>query len=382
MLNDIRAELAADFVNEFGVTEMTAAMATHLFLAVTTSVQGEKAQEMEFQRALQQAVTQGESWATEMVAKMLEKRLPVYRTTYQRAIAGGQDPTTALMRSHSLPIAAARELITLFSRESADGDEQRDIPSARPVLADIHSYNGKVTVTIDPTATVARARVHTRDASGPSAKAARDASVRLVDDQLTVTVPDPEPIMASNFNFSSGTVFQNVSYVGQGVTMTGLTIDENGVRIGDMTGAVGSSPIEIDVTLPPGSGVKLRGHNLDLTVNGLLAALDSETHSGSVRAGIIGKAKIHSHSGDSTIDAIQDSIDSDTHNGTTSIGTYGGGEARLVTHSGGIHLTASRHARGKIHTRSHNGPIVLRGVRGRTDLQVTTSSHNGHISTS
>ncbi|MFB6881235.1 hypothetical protein ACFCY8_10415 [Streptomyces noursei] len=329
MLNDIRAELTTDFVNEFGVTEMTAAMAAHLFLAVTASVQGEKAQEMEFQRALQQAVTQGESWATEMVAKMLEKRMP--------------------------------------ARESADGDKQRDTPSARPALADIHCFNGQVTVTVDPTATVASARVHTKDSSGPTAKAARDAVIRLVGDRLTVTVPEPEPTVIGNNRFSGG-VFQNV------------TIDENGnITGGGIQGTIGASPIEIDVTLPPGSAVKLRGRNPSLTVHGPLAALDAKTYNGKLRAGIIGKAKIRSYNGKSTIDAIQDGIDSETYNGVTTVGTYSGVEARLSTHNGTIHLTASRRAHGEINARTYNGSVSLLGVAGRTDLQVSTSAYNGRV---
>ncbi|MFJ8676727.1 hypothetical protein [Streptomyces sp. NPDC093589] len=384
MLNDIRNELTNQFVDDLGVSEATATMAMHLFLAVTGSVQGEEARGQEFQRALQKSAAQGESWATELLTKMLEKQLPAYRTTYQHALAHGQEPSTALMRTHSLPAEAARELATIFTGESAHGDEeQRSTPSARPVLADINCFNGQVTVTIDPTATAASARVHTRDTDGPSAKAARNATIRLTGDQLRVTVPDPEPTVIGNSHFRGGSVFQNVSFVSGGMTMTGVTIDQNGnMTVGGVSGDANASPIEIDVTLPPGSGVKLRGHNLHLSVNGPLAALDTETHNGILRAGILGKAKIRTHNGNSTIDAIQHDIDSETHNGTTTIGSYSGGAARLVTHNGGIHLTASRHAGGEIYARCHNGSIVLRGVVGRTDLQVTTKSHNGHISKS
>ncbi|MEU6331510.1 hypothetical protein ABZ851_30165 [Streptomyces sp. NPDC047049] len=384
MLNDIRSDLTTNFVDEFGVSETSAAMAVHLYLAVTSSVHGEEAQAHEFQRALQQVAAQGEAWALELLTKILEKRLPAYRTTYQHALAHGKEPSTALMRTHSLPAEAAHELITLFTGESASGDEeQRDAPSARPVMADIQCFNGQVTVTIDPTATVASARVHTKDTSGPSAKAARDATIRLAGDQLTVTVPEPESTLIGNSHFGSGTVFQNVSSVGDGMTMTGLTMDRNGnMTAGGISRAVNASPIEIDVTLPPGSGVKLRGRNADLTVNGPLAALDINTSNGDLRAGILGKAKIRTRNGGSTIDAIQDWIDSETYNGTTTIGTYSGNDARLITHNGGIHLTASRHARHGINARSYNGPITLRGVVGRTDLQVTTKSYNGHISES
>ncbi|MFD3422664.1 DUF4097 family beta strand repeat-containing protein [Streptomyces decoyicus] len=366
MLNHIHNELATNFVDEFttnlvneiGVSEPTAAMAAHLYLAVTSSVEGEDAKAQEFQQALQQVAAQGESWAVELLAKIIEKRLPVYRTTYQHALAHGQEPAAALMRTHSLPIAAARDLLTLLTSESGSYQEQRDTPSARPVLANIHLHNGQVTVTIDPTATAASARVHTKDTTGPSAKAAREATIQLVGDELRVTVPEPGPtVIGNSYYFHGGTSFQNFS----------------------SGGTLNASPIEIDVTLPPGSGLKLRGHNSNLTVNGPLAALDIHTHNGNLRAGTLGKAKIRALNGNSTIDAIQDGIDSETHNGTTNIGTYSGDNARLVTHNGGIHLTASRLAKHQIDARSHNGPITLRGVSGRTDLRVTTTSHHGPI---
>ncbi|WP_274919445.1 DUF4097 family beta strand repeat-containing protein [Streptomyces sp. WZ-12] len=395
LTTDDHDELICDFMTEYGVSEPTATMATSLFVTIASAMSEDQA-EPEFQRAVMQSVAQGESWATEFVQATFNKRLPGFRATYQRAITTGQDPAAQLAREHALPAAAAAEVVTLLYRETgvtttktADEQNRQETPLGRPCLADIKCPDGVVTVTVDPAATVASATVRTGDATGPSADAARNATVKSNGDVLTVVVPKVEATVIGNMSFQGGTVYQNVSYVGPGTTVTGVTIDADGnMTVGDarFNGGtarggmrIGPSPIEVNVVLPPGSGVKMQSYNAPLTVQGALAALDFKTHNGNLTAGVLGRVKVRGYHGDNVIDAVQEWADLETYNGDNEIDSYSGGDAKLITYNGDIRLTASRNASGRIEARTYNGDIRLRGVSGRHDLDVSTKTRNGDV---
>ncbi|MBC9730977.1 DUF4097 family beta strand repeat-containing protein [Streptomyces sp. TRM68367] len=385
-----RDELIRDFMTEYGVSEPTAAMATNLFITIASAMPEDQAQE-EFQRAVTQMLAQGaqgESWAQEFIQAMFNKRLPGFRATYQRAITAGQDPAAQLVREHAMPAAAAAELVTLLKSETgvattkpADEQNRQEAPAGRPYLADVTCPSGTVKVTVDPTVTVPSARVRTDDKTGPSADAVRRSTVSLDGDRLTVRVPEIEGVggVTQIINTGRGTrIYQSAGVVYGSVT--GVTIDGNGnMTIGGVSGGVASSPIEVLVTLPAGSGVKVDSHNAHLEVDGPLAALRMDTHNGHVRAGVVGRARIDGHNGNYTFEAIQESVDIDSHNGHTTIGSYHGSDARVTTHNGTLNLAATPHATGPIVARTHNGSITLRGVRGRQDLDVRTSTHNGSV---
>lgn len=386
-----RDELIRDFMTEYGVSEPTAAMATNLFITIASALPEDQAQE-EFQRAVTQMVaqgTQGESWAQEFIQAMFNKQLPGFRATYQRAITAGQDPAAHLVREHAMPAAAAAELVILLKSETgvattrpADEQNRHGAPTGRPYLADVTCPSGVVKVTVDPRATVPTATVRTDDKTGPSADAVRRSTVSLNGDRLTVIVPEMEGTggVTQIINNSRGrtTVFQSAGVVYGNVT--GVTIDGNGnMTIAGVSGGVASSPIEVLVTLPAGSGVNVKSHNAHLEVDGPLAALRMDTHNGHVRAGVVGRAKIDGHNGNYTFEAIQESVDIDSHNGHTMIGSYSGSDARVITHNGTLNLAATPRATGGIVARTHNGSVTLRGVRGRPDLDVRTSTHNGSV---
>ncbi|MHB6912812.1 DUF4097 family beta strand repeat-containing protein [Streptomyces sp. DB-54] len=236
-------------------------------------------------------------------------------------------------------------------------------------------------MTVDPTATLPGATVRTNDKTGPSADAVARSTVRLDGDRLIVRVPDLEGADGVTQVFTSRggrtTVFQNFGTVTGSVT--GVRIVNGNMVVGDFNGGVTSSPIEVLVTLPAGSGVKVDSHNAHLEVNGPLAALRMDTHNGHVTAGVVGRAKINGHNGNYTFDAIQESVDIDSHNGHTTIGSYNGSDARVITHNGSLNLAVTPRATRRIEARTHNGSITLRGVRGRQDLDVRTSTHNGSV---
>ncbi|GAB1331711.1 DUF4097 family beta strand repeat-containing protein [Streptomyces sennicomposti] len=387
--DDMRNELARDFATEYGLSEHTATMATGLFITLASSMPEAQVQD-EFQKAVLQMVEQGESWASEFVQAMFDKQLPGYRDTYQRAITSGQDPQGELVRVHGLAAAAAAEVVTLLTSQAGvhttktgtGADQEQEAPTGRPYLADVTCRDGIVKVTVDPRATVPTATVRTDDKTGPAADAVRRSTVSLNGDRLTANVPDIEGVggVTQFINTGSGrtTVYQSAGVVYGNVT--GVTIDRNGnMTIGGVSGGVASSPIEVLVTLPAGSGVKVDSHNAHLEVDGPLAALRMDTHNGNVTAGVVGQVQIDGHNGHYTFEAIQTSVDIDSHNGNTVIGSYSGTNARVITHNGNLQLAATPRATGRIEARSYNGSIHLRGTQGRADLDVRTSTRNGHV---
>lgn len=391
MSADFETELIRDFMANFQISEPTARKVTDLFLTIATSMPEADA-EKEFQRIALEAVAQGEAWAMEFVQAQFDRQLPAYRATYEQALASGMDPAAELVREHNIAAEAAAEIVILLSTGKTSITETlavpQEEPAGRPVLADVRCPNGVITVTVDPAATKATATVTSDDTTGPAADAVRDSTIALVGDQLTVTVPDvPGGGGITQTVTTRGgrtTVYQNVGTIITGESITGLTIDANGnMTVGSISSArmsSGPSPVKVHVTLPAGSGLRVKSTNASLTVTGPLAALDVATHNGDVRAGVVARVKVRSHNGNTRLDAVQDWADIESHNGTTTIATYSGNEARLVTHNGNIALTAARAATGRIEARTHNGNIALRGVTGRAGLDVVTRTHHGHVS--
>ncbi|MFM9815646.1 hypothetical protein ACKI16_45130 [Streptomyces scabiei] len=251
-----------------------------------------------------------------------------------------------------------------------------------PVLASVNCPMGIVRVTVDPAATIARAEVRTDDTTGPAADAVAKSRISQDGNRLTIVVPEVEGAgggMTQTVITRGGrtTVTQTIGTVYG--SMTGVTIINGQIITGGGNGVV-SSGVEVLVTLPAGSGVQMKSRNADLEVTGLLAALDLDTHNGSLRAGVIGRVQVRGHNGDNEIDAVQEWADIETHNGTTYIGSYGGGAARLITHNGNVELSAAPAASGRIEARAHNGNVRLRGVSHRPELDVVAKTRNGHVS--
>ncbi|GAA2350607.1 hypothetical protein [Streptomyces violaceusniger] len=252
-----------------------------------------------------------------------------------------------------------------------------------PVLASVTCPMGTVRVTVDPTATIARAVVRTDDTTGPAADAVRDSRITQDGNQLTIVVPEMQGAGGGITQvFTSGGRTRVTQVIGGTVygSVTAMTITEDGRVITGGGSTMVSSGVEVLITLPAGSGVQMRSRNADLTVTGVLAALDLDTHNGSLTAGIVGRVQVRGHNGDNDIQSVTGWADIETHNGSTYIGSYGGGAARLITHNGNVDLVATPAATGRIEARSHNGNIRLRGVSNRPDLDVVTKTRNGHIS--
>ncbi|MGW2227475.1 DUF4097 family beta strand repeat-containing protein [Streptomyces formicae] len=245
-----------------------------------------------------------------------------------------------------------------------------------PLLLDVTTDGGEVRVRVDPTATAASVTIRTDDEDGPAAEAARGASAVLSGQRLTVRVPKIEgadgSVTIGNMTFNGGVQFvQNVTTVGRGQTLTGVSIVNGKVIGGGISGGLAVRPVEVLVTLPAGSGVKMQTKNANLTVTGPLAALDFNGYNGDVRAGLVGRLKVDTYNGDVRADGVQDWADAETYNGDIELGSYSGGSARLITYNGDVSLSATPAASGVLLTQTYNGDIRLRGTDNRPELNVT-----------
>nr|WP_272925446.1 DUF4097 family beta strand repeat-containing protein [Streptomyces sp. SID2563] len=141
----------------------------------------------------------------------------------------------------------------------------------------------------------------------------------------------------------------------------------------------GPSPIEVSVTVPPGSGVRMRSYNASLTIRGALTDLDVETYNGNLSAVTVGRVTGRSYNGSITIAAVQEHADLETYDGDITVTSYSGAAARLVSYNGELRLTATPAAHGRIKARTHNGDIRLRGTTGHDALDVSAKSRNGDV---
>ncbi|MEU3756382.1 hypothetical protein AB0H17_27085 [Streptomyces olivoreticuli] len=245
---------------------------------------------------------------------------------------------------------------------------------AGPVLADITCPDGIVHVTVDPAVTVARVQVRTDDPTGPAADAVRNTRIHQTAERLTVVVPPVAPTV-QRFNHS-GVSFGGSRY--SSMTVNGVTfhsVGDNGVSV-----VQGTTGVEVLVTLPAGSGVRSSSENGSLHVYGVLAALEAvASNGGSIHAETVGRVKADAVNGCIKVGTITEWIDADSSNGGVTVGNYVGHAARVRSDNGAVAIAVGAAATGQINADSGNGSVTLRGVRGRSDLDVKASSGNGTV---
>lgn len=112
------AQLVKDLMKEYGVSEIAARRAVELMLITSAALPEAEAQK-EFERSVQEAFTGGEGWAVEFVTKSLEKRLPGFQATYDKAVKRQVDPIEALVWDHDLPKEAAAEVVRMLQQPAA-----------------------------------------------------------------------------------------------------------------------------------------------------------------------------------------------------------------------------------------------------------------------
>ncbi|MFC9431901.1 DUF4097 family beta strand repeat-containing protein [Streptomyces sp. NPDC056987] len=236
-----------------------------------------------------------------------------------------------------------------------------------PVLADITCPDGVVRVTVDPAATVARVQVRTDDPTGPAATAVKDTRIHQTAERLTIVVPPT----AQTFNrgvFVSGNRHSSVQ-------INGVTFSNYGGR----GTVVGSTGVEVLVTLPAGSAVKYVSENGSIHTYGVLAALKAVATNGSVKAETVGRIEAEADNGSVKVGTVTEWIDAEASNGSVKVDNYEGSEARLRAGNGSVTLTVAPAATGRIVAKAGNGSVKLHGVRHRGDLNVQASAGNGTV---
>ncbi|MFI6689172.1 hypothetical protein [Streptomyces sp. NPDC050485] len=240
-----------------------------------------------------------------------------------------------------------------------------------PVLADITCPEGMVHVTVDPAATVARVQVRSGAQKGPAAEAAKNTRIHQTAERLTIVVP---PVPAQQLNNRGGVFVGGNSY---------STIQINGVVFNNYSGqgasGVGSTGVEVLVTLPAGSGIKYVSENGSIYTYGILAALKAEATNGSVKAETVGRLEAEAYNGSVKVGTVTEWIDAEASNGSVKVDNYAGSEARIRAGNGSVAMTVAPSATGRIVAKSGNGSIKLYGVRGRSDLDVQASAGNGTV---
>ncbi|MFC7796231.1 DUF4097 family beta strand repeat-containing protein [Streptomyces cinereoruber] len=265
--------------------------------------------------------------------------------------------------------------------------------TAGAIELDLSVSHGAVNVTVDPTATHGRVRVHTAATEGTVADAVTDATFTERGTKLTVSVPD-DSVDGIGGSYSVMQVGGNVVSFNGGVintgTMTGMTISNGDIWVGGqrvvaggrgvaeqgtvVSGATGT--ITIDVVLPAGSSLAVNTQNAETTVRGDLEAIRFDARNGSLQAGGVKVLEAETHNGSVLVDRVETELEASTHNGSITIGAYNGRRGSARTHNGDVTISATPASSGRLAARTHNGNIRVRDA-GHLDLK--TSTHNGRV---
>lgn len=246
-----------------------------------------------------------------------------------------------------------------------------------PVLAHITCPTGNVYVTVDPAASVAAARVLTRDdANSPAADAVRNTQITQTSERLVVVVPDTPPT-TQNFGLT-GMTFNGGMTVINGVQYSGNVSIINGRVIGGTAQHI-STGIEVHLVLPAGSGVHSRTEAGSLQTYGPVAAIDAKATNGGIKAETVGRLKAEAGNGSIKAGRVTEWIDAEASNGSINVDQYAGSACRVRAGNGSVTLTATPAASGRLDVKAGNGSVRLYGVRDRRDLDVRADAGNGTV---
>ena len=130
-----------------------------------------------------------------------------------------------------------------------------------------------------------------------------------------------------------------------------------------------SVSINLDVAVPNQTDVKLTTHNGAIIITDITSRLNATTHNGKVTAEqISGTIELRTHNGSVICREISGDTQLKTHNGNVKLYYSEAApsvcDISLITHNGGIDLTAPSNFSGEVDASTHNGSI-------RTDLPIT-----------
>ncbi|MEU6233843.1 hypothetical protein [Kitasatospora sp. NPDC047058] len=108
-MNDLSAQLTADFRREYGVQPETAARMVQLFLTEAASATADEA-ERRFTAAVLLAVERGEPWTHDYTTSFIRTQYPAAASVVASATRASQNPVAALSTVYGITTAAATEL--------------------------------------------------------------------------------------------------------------------------------------------------------------------------------------------------------------------------------------------------------------------------------
>ncbi len=130
-----------------------------------------------------------------------------------------------------------------------------------------------------------------------------------------------------------------------------------------------SVAVSLDVQVPDHTSLELKTHNGSVEITNITGKVDGTTHNGKVTAEkVSGTAKLRTHNGSINCQEISGDTQLRTHNGSVKVYYVEGAppicNVSLITHNGGIDLTAPPNFSAAVEASTHNGSV-------RTDLPIT-----------
>jgi len=256
-----------------------------------------------------------------------------------------------------------------------------------PVLATITASAATVWAAVDDSINVPLVRVYCTDPSSPYAQAARDTSIQHLGHQLTVTVPDarmaPRTMRGSSSAYASGpgNAYSFGSIGDMNTTSGGVTFGSvNGASFTSGGDAVGNGHqgIEVELLLPPGSGLKSDTTSGSVLVHGHLAAAKIEASSGSVTLDSVGRAEIEASTRSVRIGTVTEQLDIEASAGSVTVTHHAGHTARVRALAGSVTFTIAAEATGTVDVHSSAGSVTVYGS-DRPDMTVTANTSAGSI---
>ncbi|MGP3953459.1 DUF4097 family beta strand repeat-containing protein [Streptomyces sp. 7N604] len=264
------------------------------------------------------------------------------------------------------------------------GDEQQP----GPVLATVTASAATVWAAVDASVTVPMVRVYCTDADSPYAQAARDTRIQHTGQQLTVTVPAvTAPPRTVRHRSSMGGTYVSGSGSTYSFSSVGDMHITDGITFGSVNGATfvsggttvnGHQGIEIELLLPPGSGLKTDTDSGSVHTFGHLAAAKIDATAGSVRLASVGRAEIEAAAGSVRIGTVTEWTDIDTAAGSVTVTHHAGHTARVRAAGGSVTFTIAAEATGTVDVRSSAGSVTVHGSH-RQDMTITAKASAGTV---
>lgn len=259
--------------------------------------------------------------------------------------------------------------MTIDYRKKTPGTERVFTSGPGILSARIRMAVGQIRVITEQDRTTPEITVSTDNSEGPSADAVRGAVFTQNDDHLDLVIPETRNSLTYT-NFSGTDVYQYVSSIGPGQSVTGLVISSDGTRHANVTTNI--SPITVTLHLPTAFVISLQGNDTDMEITGALTGVTGTVTSGKLTADTLGMIEWTSTSGDINIGNIMDADTGSkisTHAGAVTIGQHHSTGSRIGSTSRTVYISRNTGRDLKVSTAA--GHVIITENTG-DDTQIST----------